>query len=305
MRKTSVCNNLRQIVSLCAVSALLFATATQLESQTAVNSRDYTAPSTQGTAQSSVYSGVCSAAYKPGNYGFIGLGQELASNPFGEPAGPIASLLVVSSNGDGTLTVQRTDFANGVLVATPTVPGTYVVGDDCTIRDTIPLPTGGALSALTGYGVIVQDGAEVDYTATTPGVVIQNYVGRKMPEQCTNGTLEGAYGFSGNGTMLPTSSWGSSAGPLTTIGTLYFDGTGSFRKENEQAFINGGLFPIDTSTGNYSISADCRLTITATSADDFTAIGLVVDGGESVDVMPTMPGVVVETIVAKKIIETQ
>ena len=51
--------------------------------------------------------------------------------------------------------------------------------------------------------------------------------------------------------------------------------------------------------------ADCRLTIAATSADDFTAIGLVVEGGESVDLMPTMPGVVVEAIVTKRVTKTQ
>jgi len=81
----------------------------------------------------------------------------------------------------------------------------------------------------------VQDGAEVDYMATTEGVVVQNYVGRRMPNYCTNEVLQGTYGITGTGTSLSTNSLGLPAGPMTTIGTLYFDGKGSFRKENEQA----------------------------------------------------------------------
>lgn len=237
MRMPSVCNRRRQIVSFCAATAILLATAAQMGSQTAPIYRDYPIPSALGSTQSNAYGGGCPAAYEPGTYGFIGLGQELASNPFGEPTGPIASLLVVQSNGDGTLAVQRTDFADGVLIVTPTASGSYTVGDDCTVTDTIPVSGSGL--ALTGYGVIVQDGAEVDYMATTPGVVIQNYVGRRMPQHCTNATLNGAYGFSGSGTMLPLNSWGSPSGPLMRIGALYFDAVGNFRKENEQAFING------------------------------------------------------------------
>ena len=292
-------NSLGQIVSsVIAIAAVFAITTSRLESQT---SNGNVSPSTSVAAQSGAYGSGCPAAYKPGTYGFIGLGQELAGNPFGEPAGPIASLLVVQSNGDGTLTVQRTDFADGVLFVTPTVPGTYTVGDDCTVTDTIPIPSGGPLSALTGYGAIVQDGVEVDYMATTPGVVVQNYVGRRMPQRCTNATLSGVYAFNGSGTALSSPLWGTSAGPLTSIGTLYFDGNGNFTKENQQDFVNGSLFPIEISTGTYSVAFDCRLTITTTTADNFTASGLVVDGGNAIDFIPTMPGVEVEAIVGKKI----
>jgi hypothetical protein len=49
------------------------------------------------------------------------------------------------------------------------------------------------------------------------------------------------------------------------------------------------------------VSPDCRVTITATSADNFTAIGAIVDSGNSLDLIPTMPGVVVEVVVGKKL----
>ena len=297
MRETSGRNSLRRVALLTAVIITPLAVViAQLGSQAAPKSRSTAAPP---PTQLGAYGGGCPAAYKPGTYGFIGLGQELTNNPFGEPAGPIASILVVRSNGDGTLSVQRTDFANGALIVTPTVPGTYSVGDDCTVADTIPIPGTGA---LTGYGVIVQGGAEVDYMATTEGVVVQNYVGRRMPNYCTNEVLQGTYGITGTGTSLSTNSLGLPAGPMTTIGTLYFDGKGSFRKENEQAFINGSSFPIASSTGSYSVSADCRVTITATT-DKLTAIGVVVDAGNSIAFIPTTPGALVANVVGKKVAE--
>lgn len=297
MRRIQHSSLRNMVTSVVAIAAVLAITTIRLQSQT---TNGHTS-SKSVAAQSGAYSLGCPAAYKPGTYGFIGLGQELAGNPFGEPAGPIASLLVVQSNGDGTLTVQRTDLADGVLVVTPTVPGSYTVGEGCTVTDTIPISGGGPLSALTGYGVIVQDGAEVDYMATTLNVVVQNYLGRRMPQHCTNSTLNGVYGFSGSGTVLQSTSWGAPAGPVTSTGTFYFDGNGTFTKDNQQDFVNGSLFPIGTSSGTYSVGSDCRVTINATTADNFTAIGIIVDAGDSLDLIPTMPGVEVETIVGKNI----
>ncbi len=40
----------------------------------------------------------------------------------------------------------------------------------------MPISGSRPLSALTGYAVIVQEGAEVDYMATTVGVVVQNCI---------------------------------------------------------------------------------------------------------------------------------
>lgn len=103
--------------------------------------------------------------------------------------------------------------------------------------------------------------------------------------------------------MLSTNSFGLPAGPMTTIGTLYFDGKGTFRKENEEAFIDGSLVSVPWSTGSYSVSADCRFTITATP-DNFTAIGVVVDAGNSIDFIPTTVGALVAKVVGKKIATT-
>ena len=286
MKTTSVRNVMSQ-VTLLAIAAMCVITTTQVQSQQVQRNG---VPASQG---SRFYGAGCPSAYKPGNYAFIGFGQELATNPFGEPAGPIASLLIVNSAGDGTLTVQRTDFADGVLVTTPTLPGTYTVGADCTVNDTIPVP--GTNLNLTGYGVVVQGGAEVDYMATTTGVVIQNYVGRQMPKGCSNATLKGAYGLNGTGTAL-----GNPMGNLTSIATLYFDGAGNFSKQDEEDFINGALYPQSSLSGTYSVTPDCLFTLTATGADNFTANGAIVDRGATLDLIP-VAGVFVEAVVGKKL----
>ena len=238
------------------------------------------------------------------NYGFIGFGTELPNNPFREPAGPIASLLIVTSAGPGALSVERIDFANGVLIATPPVPGTYSVSDDCEIFDVIPVPgTGGAL-ALTGYGVVVDQGSEIDYMATTPGVVVQNYVGRQLAARCNDQSLRGIFGVTGSGVELSTNRLGHPSGPITTTAIYSFDGNGTVIQEAKH-FINGALFSSGPLAGTYAVHDDCTVdrVFPVSAGVTVTALGAVLDEGKRFHLLPTTPGGVVEALTGKKIRE--
>jgi len=238
------------------------------------------------------------------SYGFIGFGTELPTNPFGEPAGPIATLLIATPAGPGALTVKSIHFANGVLIPIPSVPGTYAVSDDCEVFDVISVPGSDGALTLTGYGVIVDRGAESDYMAPTPGDVVQNYVGRQLPAHCSDRSLSGTFGVTGSGVELPTNPLGHPGGPVTTTALYYFDGRGQVTQEVKD-FINGTLFSSGPLSGMYAVHGDCTIDMAFPVSPDVTlmALGVVLDEGERFHLLPTTPGGVVEALTGKRIKE--
>jgi hypothetical protein len=87
---------------------------------------------------------------------------------------------------------------------------------------------------------------------------------------CSNKTLNGSYGNYRSGT--------TSAGPLTAVGILFFDGNGN--ASGSQSISRNGVFTFDAAiSGVYEVAADCTARFLTDTGDEVARV-LIVDGGK-------------------------
>jgi hypothetical protein len=91
----------------------------------------------------------------------------------------------------------------------------------------------------------------------------------RREKACSNKTLNGSFGNYRTGT--------TSAGPLTAVGILFFDGNGNV--SGSQSISRNGVFTFDAPiSGLYEVAADCTAKFLTDTGDEVARV-LIVDGG--------------------------
>jgi hypothetical protein len=122
----------------------------------------------------------CSLGATKGRHRILTVGTELATNPFGLPAGPYSGIGIINLDGAGNGFYEMlTENINGFILEQP--PGvikfTYTVGSNCVVKSELPItPT---LKSI-AIGVGDPDGAEGSGTFVTPGSVHGSYTTKRI-----------------------------------------------------------------------------------------------------------------------------
>jgi hypothetical protein len=95
-------------------------------------------------------------------------------------------------------------------------------------------------------------------TALVLGIVPRAQAGEHR--ECSNATLRGSYGYTAEGTLLPTIAPPPSAGPFAEIGRQTFDGRGN-TEATATASANGNIVEL-TIAGTYTVNSDCTGSMT-------------------------------------------
>jgi hypothetical protein len=106
-------------------------------------------------------------------------------------------------------------------------------------------------------------------------------VANAEPRFCSNATLNGAYGFFVQATLLPAGT------PRSILGVLTFDGKGTFTAT--LTFNDDGVISTPpTDKGPYYVNADCTGQLTTNGGAGTVAI-VIVDGGNEFYQLRTIP----------------
>lgn len=222
----------------------------------------------------------CTNATLNGTYGR--LLQEFYLNHKAVPVGSArvgAETGIVTFDGQGNSFGSATGNVAGYIYQV-TFTGKYSVNPDCTATATINLAGGGT---ATGTYTIVDGGNEFELLNLSDSVVESGRF-RKMPQNCTNATLNGNYGYLAQAFFLHHR--GEPVGStyvVVSIGVETFDGNGNtYASETSNL---SGIIDHQTLTGTYSVNADCTATATMTFPDGGTATGTftIVDGGNELE----------------------
>jgi hypothetical protein len=186
---------------------------------------------------------------------------------------------IVTFDGQGNSSGSATGNADGYIYHV-TFTGKYSVNPDCTADVTINLAGRGT---ATGTYIIVDEGNEFEFLNLSDSAVEFGRF-RKMPQNCTNATLNGNYGYLAQGFFLHHR--GEPVGSTyvgVSIGVETFDGNGN-TNALETSNASGIIFH-QTLTGTYSVNADCTATATMTFPDGGTATATftIVDGGNELE----------------------
>lgn len=120
----------------------------------------------QTSAQAPATRKNCSERTVKGTYAFALTGQVRG-------AGPIAASGTTTFDGEGTFSITgRVNTATSEPILEGTFTGTYTVNeDDCTASAVVTTPGIFGYTELHFEGVIVEDGREIRYLITDPGIV--------------------------------------------------------------------------------------------------------------------------------------
>jgi hypothetical protein len=114
------------------------------------------------------------------------------------------------------------------------------------------------------------------------------------PRRCGQRTIQGRYGYYGQGETLPND-FGVPAGPWVSLGTATFDGEGSFAWTSSD--LPGVL------TGTYVLRRDCTGTATFNFPDPLPPASgnmIVVDGGNELFIAPPAGSITVGVFIYKR-----
>lgn len=250
----------------------------------------------------------CTNGSLKGAYGFTAQGFTLSGAPL--PAallGPFATGGLSVFDGQGNFTLTANSSFNGAIQPPLTVKGTYSVNEDCTY-------TSQAENGVSFRSVIVNGGQEILILQTTPNVVVAGIAKKISPQarslqeqslseqarqpRCTNGVIQGSYGFLAEGFAGPPTLPLPTSGPLAGVGTVAFDPRGSFTLTAVRS-VNGALDPQPVILlGSYAVNDDCTFTMKFDVGFTFRAV--IVDGGREILFVETDPGTAL-TVKARRI----
>jgi len=114
---------------------------------------------------------------------------------------------------------------------------------------------------------------------------------------CSNRTLNGTYGFSATGTLVPPQPF---PGLLAIVGTSTFDGNG-VTSGSQMVSSNGNILPQETLSGTYQVNPDCTGTFSLQLFPGVTInfFFVIDDHGKELQIIQTDPGTIV-TATARK-----
>ena len=119
------------------------------------------------------------------------------------------------------------------------------------------------------------------------------------PKECSNATLQGSFGYTSTGTLLPSFVPPPFAGPFGEVGRQTFDGKGNTEATGTLS-ANGNILSKVTFQGTYTVNPDCTGSMTISSSLGVSHADLVIDDdGAELRLIFTDAGVV-ETRVYRK-----
>jgi hypothetical protein len=119
-------------------------------------------------------------------------------------------------------------------------------------------------------------------------------------EPCSNATLNGSFGYTSTGTLLPSYAPAPFFGPFAEVGRQTFDGNGH-TEATATTSSNGNVVPV-TIEGTYSVNKDCTgsMTVNVSPFGSVVHADFVIDDhGAEIRAIGTDTGVI-ETRVYKK-----
>ena len=135
-------------------------------------------------------------------------------------------------------------------------------------------------------------------TAFVLGIVPRAQAGEN--KECSNATLQGSFGYTATGTLLPAAVPPPFVGPFGEVGRQTFDGNGN-TAATATINANGNIINV-TIQGTYTVNPDCTGSMTrnvsplgVTAHDDF----VIDDDGVEFRTIATDPGAI-ETYVYRK-----
>ncbi len=112
-------------------------------------------------------------------------------------------------------------------------------------------------------------------------------------QECSNASLQGAYGFHLGGFRVPAGT------PFEVLGRTSFDGRGNFT--NTATANDNGIVMHQQGSGTYTVNADCTGTLFPRGGGSGTVEIVLVDGGnEYYQLRAAPPGLVLVSSVAKR-----
>lgn len=114
--------------------------------------------------------------------------------------------------------------------------------------------------------------------------------------KCSNANLQGSYGYTATGTLLPTGAPPPFAGPFAEVGRQTFDGNGNTSGAGTLS-ANGNPQKV-TVSGTYTVNPDCTgsMTLNVAPLGLTSHLDFVIDNdGLQIRTISTDPGVAVET----------
>jgi len=203
---------------------------------------------------------------------------------------PVASVGVVTFDGEGILNAQDTANDRGVI-SRRTGVGSYSVNPNCTGSATVA----GDFAGLTFDFMIIPgtDGSEFSLIVTNSGTIETGAAQRIHDEECRLATVQGTYRLHAHGYLLGT-------GPTASVGiriARIVDGKGNL-SGHDTVSTNGVIQPRDVFS-TYTVNPNC--TGTQTWTDGRTFDWVIVAGGTQVFFIRTdHPGIMTASGTFKK-----
>lgn len=230
----------------------------------------------------------CSNASLKGSYGFSFIGSDVS----GPASVPLAIVGVATYDGAGGLHEVGSSNFNGSS-GQDTWTGSYTVNPDCSVT----LMGASDSTDMTWHDtdVLVDGGQEILTIGTDTSEVLYGVEDPAPAGGCSNASLSGSYGFSVSGWALTGPDGTPLPGPIpaTAAGANTADGAGGERGAETDSF--GGIVVPATSTGTYSVNADCTgtATLNLSGGQSRQLAFAVVDGGSELLFIGTDPSAVV------------
>ena len=119
-------------------------------------------------------------------------------------------------------------------------------------------------------------------------------------KECSNATLQGSFGYTSTGTLLPSFVPPPYAGPFAEVGRQTFDGKGKTDATGTLS-ANGNIFSKVTFEGTYAVNPDCTGTMTLSSSLGVSYADFVIDDdGAELRLIFTNSGVVESRVYTKQ-----
>jgi hypothetical protein len=119
-------------------------------------------------------------------------------------------------------------------------------------------------------------------------------------EKCSNATLQGSFGYTSTGTLLPSFVPPPYAGPFAEVGRQTFDGKGDTDATGTLS-ANGNIFLKVTFEGTYAVNPDCTGSMTLSSSLGVSNADFVIeDDGTELRLIFTDSGVVESRVYRKQ-----
>jgi uncharacterized protein (TIGR03437 family) len=204
-------------------------------------------------AQTQIGGGTCSVASLTGNYAFTTTGRQLSATGIFQKVYQANGTATFDGGGNVTFTLNANTNQGA---SQPSYTGTYTMPANCLGSLTATIATGDVAT----YSLAVYNKGNSFLVSGTDGAYTFSGSGTIQPSSCLISTLSGVYAFNAQGFSLTS---GAVTGLINAAGLLQFDGSGNL-VANFSVNVAGSpslAFPV---TGTYAVTNSCLYTAKVT-----------------------------------------